>query len=59
MRFSLIDPVSLENIETQWIPEIRIHCQDAKYVLVGLDQLHGQIFAEREKLKEEYGINCH
>jgi Ras-related C3 botulinum toxin substrate 1 len=34
--FSLIDPVSLENIKTKWIPEIKRetggHC---KYILVG------------------------
>lgn len=34
--FSLVSPTSLENVENQWVPEIKEHCPDVPYVLVGL-----------------------
>ena len=35
--FSLVDPKSLEKIETFWLPEIMIYCSGAPYILVGLE----------------------
>ncbi|KAH0789321.1 ras-related C3 botulinum toxin substrate 2 [Histomonas meleagridis] len=34
--FSLVSPASLENVSTQWIPEMREHCKEAPFILVGL-----------------------
>lgn len=33
--FSLVSVTSLENIENMWIPEIREHCSDTPFILVG------------------------
>jgi len=33
--FSLVSPVSYDNIITKWVPEIRHHCPDAPILLVG------------------------
>lgn len=33
--FSLVSITSLENIENMWIPEIREHCPDTPFILVG------------------------
>lgn len=33
--FSLVDPPSFENIKQRWWPEIKHHCPDTPYVLVG------------------------
>lgn len=35
MCFSLVDPPSFENIKQRWWPEIKHHCPDTPYVLVG------------------------
>jgi GTPase SAR1 family protein len=35
LLFSLIDPASFENVRTRWVPEIRQHCPDTLFVLVG------------------------
>jgi Ras-related C3 botulinum toxin substrate 1 len=34
--FSLVSPTSLENIETMWIPELKQHCPNAPFILVGM-----------------------
>ena len=34
--FSLVSPSSFENIENFWIPEIKQHCPDTPFILVGL-----------------------
>lgn len=34
--FSLVSNVSLENVKTTWLPEIKEHCPDTPYILVGL-----------------------
>jgi small GTP-binding protein len=36
MSFSLVDPVTLENVENAWIQEIREHCPNTPCILVGL-----------------------
>ena len=33
--FSVIAPVSLKNAREKWIPEVKHHCPDAKFILVG------------------------
>uniref|UniRef100_A0A1I7XV99 Ras-related C3 botulinum toxin substrate 1 n=1 Tax=Heterorhabditis bacteriophora TaxID=37862 RepID=A0A1I7XV99_HETBA len=33
--FSVVSPVSFDNVATKWIPEIRQHCPDAPILLVG------------------------
>ncbi|XP_049851633.1 ras-related C3 botulinum toxin substrate 1-like [Schistocerca gregaria] len=33
--FSIVDPSSFDNIEQRWWPEIKHHCPDTPYVLVG------------------------
>lgn len=38
--FSVVSPVSFDNVSTKWIPEIRQHCPDAPIVLVGMFFLH-------------------
>lgn len=34
--FSLVDPVSLENVETAWVPEIKHYSPGVPYILIGL-----------------------
>ncbi|KAK8888236.1 hypothetical protein M9Y10_039300 [Tritrichomonas musculus] len=34
--FSLVSPSSLQNIESFWMPEIKEHCPNVPYILVGL-----------------------
>ena len=33
--YSLVNPESLTNAARKWVPEVRLHCPDAKIVLVG------------------------
>ena len=33
--FSVISPMSLENVKDKWIPELKQHCADVPIVLVG------------------------
>ena len=34
--FSLVSPTSLENVENMWLPEIKEHCPDKPFILVGM-----------------------
>ncbi|TKR81603.1 hypothetical protein L596_015448 [Steinernema carpocapsae] len=36
--FSIVGPVSFDNVQTKWIPEIRHHCPDAPIILIGTKQ---------------------
>uniref|UniRef100_A0A1I7XXM7 Ras-related C3 botulinum toxin substrate 1 n=1 Tax=Steinernema glaseri TaxID=37863 RepID=A0A1I7XXM7_9BILA len=36
--FSIVGPVSFDNVQTKWIPEIRHHCPDAPILLIGTKQ---------------------
>jgi Ras-related C3 botulinum toxin substrate 1 len=36
IAFSLTDPVTLENVENAWVHEIKEHCPNTPYILVGL-----------------------
>ncbi|KAL0491037.1 cell division control protein CDC42 [Acrasis kona] len=33
--FSVVDPTSLVNVKSRWLPELRTHCKDVPIVLVG------------------------
>merc|ERR1712110_738991 len=33
--YSIISPTSLENVGNKWLPEIRHHCPEAPFLLVG------------------------
>jgi Ras-related C3 botulinum toxin substrate 1 len=34
--FSLVEPMSLENVQNEWAPELKEHCPTTPYILVGL-----------------------
>ena len=34
--FSLVSPTSLENVENMWVPEVKEHCPNTPYILVGM-----------------------
>jgi Ras-related C3 botulinum toxin substrate 1 len=34
--FSLVSPTSLDNVQSKWVPEIKQHCEDNRYILVGM-----------------------
>ena len=34
--FSLVSPTSLENIQNMWVPEVKEHCPNTPYILVGM-----------------------
>jgi small GTP-binding protein len=34
--FSLVAPTSLENVQNMWIPEVKEHCPNTPYILVGM-----------------------
>jgi GTPase SAR1 family protein len=33
--YSVVNPSSFENVKTQWIPELKHHCQSAHTIIVG------------------------
>ncbi|VDK23453.1 unnamed protein product [Anisakis simplex] len=33
--FSIVSPVSFDNVTSKWIPEIRHHCPDSPIILIG------------------------
>ena len=35
VSYSIVNPSSLENIKSKWVPEVRHHCPDTPIVLVG------------------------
>ena len=51
--FSLVNPASIENVITKWVPEVRHHCQNAQIVLVGCKSDLQSDFESIEKLKEK------
>eukprot|EP00013_Stygamoeba_regulata_P009804 CAMPEP_0177667762 /NCGR_PEP_ID=MMETSP0447-20121125/22313_1 /TAXON_ID=0 /ORGANISM="Stygamoeba regulata, Strain BSH-02190019" /LENGTH=183 /DNA_ID=CAMNT_0019174049 /DNA_START=237 /DNA_END=784 /DNA_ORIENTATION=- len=36
--FSLVSPMSMENISSRWLPEVKEHCPNAPFILVGLKE---------------------
>ena len=54
LLFSLISPASLENIQNLWIPEIKQHCPNIKYILVGSNSKLRDSFQEH---LDEYKSN--
>lgn len=54
LAFALINPFSLDSIESFWLPEIREHCPDAPYILVGTFKNARDDF---DNHKEEYKSN--
>jgi small GTP-binding protein len=34
--FSLVAPTSLENVQNMWVPEVKEHCPNTPYILVGM-----------------------
>jgi Ras-related C3 botulinum toxin substrate 1 len=49
--FSLVLPSSLEEVQKEWLPEVKEHCPDTPYILVGLLSDSRDSF---EKHAEEY-----
>jgi Ras-related C3 botulinum toxin substrate 1 len=35
VTYSVVNPASLSNVKTKWVPELRQHCPDAPIILVG------------------------
>lgn len=63
--FSIVSPVSFDNVATKWIPEIRQHCPDAPILLVGtkLDlrddaNPRGGTSEERPPITKSQGQKC-
>lgn len=54
VTFSLVSPMSLQNVEDIWVPEIREHCPNTPYILVGTKLNMRDTFSEHE---EEYKKN--
>ncbi|WP_411025091.1 GTP-binding protein, partial [Salmonella sp. s54836] len=34
--YSVVSPASFENVFTKWLPEIKHHCPDTPYLIIGL-----------------------
>ncbi|ETS65109.1 rho3 gtp binding protein [Moesziomyces aphidis] len=56
--FAADNPVSLENVETRWVPEIRDHCPGVKIILVALkcDLRSGGEGEKRRMLSYQDGV---
>ena len=46
--FSLVSPTSLENVKNMWVPEVKEHCPDTPYILVGM----------KSDLRDEFAQNA-
>jgi Ras-related C3 botulinum toxin substrate 1 len=50
--FSLVSPTSLENVQNMWIPELKQHCPNTPYILVGMkSDLRDTVFQHPEEFK--------
>ncbi|KAL0485494.1 RAC1 [Acrasis kona] len=48
--YSVVDPLSYENVKYKWAPEVRSHCPDAKFILVGTKlDIRDDPYASRKK----------
>ncbi|KAL1281300.1 hypothetical protein QQF64_000103 [Cirrhinus molitorella] len=61
MCFSLVDPASFENISKKWYPEVRHHCPETPFILVGtqLDLRDDKCTTEQLKKKKQTPISYH
>jgi small GTP-binding protein len=50
--FSVVSPTSLNNIKNKWLPEIRAHCPETPFVVVGLKYDLRQNLEVQDKLRE-------
>jgi Ras-related C3 botulinum toxin substrate 1 len=51
--FSLVSPDSLDNVQNMWIPELKEHCPNVPYILLGLkSDLRDIVAANPEEWKE-------
>ncbi|PIO69660.1 Ras family protein [Teladorsagia circumcincta] len=48
--FSIVSPVSFDNVATKWIPEIRQHCPDAPILLVGTLNCSSHVFISLDNI---------
>ena len=51
--FSVVNPISFENVKTRWYPEIRQHCSNVPIILVGTKLDLREDKNTIEKLKEK------
>lgn len=56
--FSVVDPISFDNVRIRWIPEIFHHCPDAPKILVGtkIDLRNNEEIIKNLKKKKNYPI---
>jgi len=57
--FSVVNPASLENVKSKWIPELKHHAPNVPYILVGtkLDLREDRETIERLKERKQSPIN--
>ena len=59
MFYSVISPTSLENVNKKWLPEIRHHCPNTPFLLVGTkSDLRKDGYAGREELSAARVMEC-
>jgi small GTP-binding protein len=52
--FSLVAPTSLENVQNMWVPEVKEHCPNTPYILVGMkSDLRDQFSQHAEEYKSK------
>jgi small GTP-binding protein len=52
--FSLVSPTSLENVQNMWVPEVKEHCPNTPYILVGMkSDLRDQFSQHAEEYKSK------
>uniref|UniRef100_A0A6B2LR72 Uncharacterized protein n=1 Tax=Arcella intermedia TaxID=1963864 RepID=A0A6B2LR72_9EUKA len=58
IAFSLVDPVSLGNVETKWYPEVTHHCPNTPIILVGtkLDLIENLEVVQKLKLENKFPV---
>jgi len=51
--FSIVSPVSFQNVKTKWVPEVKHHCPDTKLVLVATKMDLREDTDQIQRLKEK------
>lgn len=54
--FSLVSPTSLENVENMWVPEVKEHCPNTPYIIVGLKSDLRDDFAQHAEEFKNKGL---